>query len=197
MITSSFRFIRVLLWLLLLVLGGYLGYTTFTDTRQELSDSGSPLNLGGPFKAESTIGPITRADMLGRPHLIFFGYTHCPDFCPTTLLNVSSWLESLGSESDNLDIYFVSIDPVRDTVEHLSDYLENFDSRIVGITGSQSQIDIITHAWRVYAEQESDGLFSHSVTTFLMDRQGNLSSTIGYGEDTNMVLLKLRNLGLS
>lgn len=187
-------FVRFFLWFLLIFLGVYLGLSTFRDTRDQLSGIESS-SIGGSFEAMSTHhGSINRLSMLGRPHLLLFGYTHCPDFCPTTLTSVSMWLSELGSSSDNLDVYFVTIDPSRDSIDHLRDYLSHFDSRIIGISGTQSQIDTITSAWRVYAQSDGDGLFSHSVTTFLMDSSGNFVSTISYGENSTTALSKLRNL---
>jgi cytochrome oxidase Cu insertion factor (SCO1/SenC/PrrC family) len=94
--------------------------------------------IGGPFKLTSHEGkPFTEADLKGKPFLVFFGFTHCPEVCPTTLHDLSQDLESLGAGADKLRVAFITVDPARDTPELLKTYLSSFDPRIVGLTGTE------------------------------------------------------------
>lgn len=195
------RNFRIVLWVAVFVMGGFLAWNTLDWTMRggnsNLSQSvGS--DIGGPFEALRSDGKsISQDDMIGRPHLVFFGFTHCPDVCPTTLYEASQWLEKLGSDADRLDIYFVSIDPQRDTVDALAEYLSAFDERIIGITGTTQQIDTMVKAWRVYAQRqeiEGDYTMNHTATTFLMDAKGKFFGTISYGEDGDVAVSKLKRL---
>lgn len=135
-------------------------------------------DIGGPFTLVSTNGEIVHDQSYrGKWLLIFFGYTFCPDVCPTSLNNVSIALESLGSVASDIQPLFITVDPQRDTREVLAAYLKSFDSRILGLTGSQAEIDRVTKGFRIYAEsQRSEGndnyLVSHSAYVYLMDSQG-------------------------
>ena len=191
---------RYVLLAAIFVLGAFLAYSTVNWTIQGGSDSNSGMraDIGGPFSAVNSEGvPITHADLKGRPHVMFFGFTHCPDVCPTTLYEGSQWLQALGDDGDKVDMYFVTVDPERDTVEVLSDYLSAFDGRIKGITGSPEQIAQLVKKWRVYAEKvptEDDYTMNHTATTFLMNSNGDFVRTIAYGEDNKVAIEKLRKL---
>ena len=114
-------------------------------------------DIGGPFTLVSTRGgTVTDQTYRGKWLVLFFGYTYCPDVCPTTLNNISVALEELGADANKLQPVFVTVDPDQDTREVLSDYLKSFDSRIVGLTGTQAQIDRIVKEYRIYvAKQKS------------------------------------------
>ncbi len=113
---------------------------------------GSP-EIGGSF---AMIGPdgrvVTNADLVGRPYLVVFGYTHCPDFCPTALFDISAVFKEMGADK-KVSALFVTVDPERDTPDVLKTYLENFDSRIIGLTGDNQKIEAIARAFRVYAKK--------------------------------------------
>ncbi len=195
------KIFRYGLWAAIFVLGAFLAYSTVNWTMQNSGNGGSPMraDIGGPFSAVNSDGkPITHADLKGRPHVLFFGFTHCPDVCPTTLYEGGQWLKELGSDGDKVDIYFVSVDPERDTVEVLSDYLSAFDPRIKGITGSPEQINQLIKKWRVYSEKvptdDGDYTMNHTATTFLMNSKGEFVRTIAYGEDNKIAVEKLRKL---
>ena len=142
--------------------------------------------IGGPFTLVSTNdGNVTDQTYRGKWLLIFFGYTFCPDACPTALNNISVALEKLGADAANLQPLFVTVDPQRDTREVLAEYLKSFDSRIIGLTGSQDQIDRVVKEYRVYvASQKSETqgddnyLVSHSAYIYLMDPQGKFANVI-------------------
>ena len=134
--------------------------------------------IGGPFTLVATNGEdVSDQTYRGKWLLIFFGYTYCPDACPTALNNISVALEKLGSGAAKLQPLFVTVDPRRDTRELMRDYLQSFDSRIIGLTGTQDQIDRVLKEYRVYVAQQKpeaddNDLVSHSAYIYLMDPNG-------------------------
>ena len=132
--------------------------------------------IGGPFALVDGDGrPITQANFADEPTLVFFGYTHCPDVCPTTLDAISQTFKALGPDRP-VRALFITLDPDRDTPATMKDYLSSFDPRIVGLTGSQAAVDQVAHEYRVYAKKvpTGDGGYSvdHTGVVYLMDRQG-------------------------
>ena len=132
--------------------------------------------IGGPFSLQTGDGKtLTDADMKGRPFLVYFGYTHCPDICPTTLAQISDALRKMPDKP--LRTLFVTVDPERDTPAMMADYVSSFDPRIIGLSGSRAAIDAIEKAYRVYARKgppRPDGDYSmdHSSVVYLMDANG-------------------------
>ncbi len=146
--------------------------------------SGTP-TIGGPFSLEATNGKVvTDQTYHGKWLVIFFGYTFCPDVCPTVLSNISVALDKLGPDANRLQPLFVTVDPERDTRDVLTDYLKSFDPRIVGLTGTKSQVDRAVHEYRIYVAQQKsetggdDYLVSHSAYIYLMDPQGKFVNVI-------------------
>ncbi|MGQ0446480.1 MAG: SCO family protein [Beijerinckiaceae bacterium] len=137
--------------------------------------------IGGPFAMISQDGRVvTNADLAGRPYLVFFGYTHCPDFCPASLLEISAVFKELGPDK-KVAALFVTVDPERDTPDILKTYLENFDSRIIGLTGDRSKTEAIAKAFRVLAIRlpgDKDGAYTvdHTGVVYLMDKSGKFVS---------------------
>jgi len=156
--------------------------------------------IGGPFTLVSTNdGKVTDQTYRGKWLLIFFGYTFCPDACPTALNNISVALEKLGADAGKLQPLFVTVDPQRDTREVLAEYLKSFDSRIIGLTGPQDQIDRVVKEYRVYvASQKSETqgddnyLVSHSAYIYLMDPQGKFVNVIQGSEAGEEIAAWLR-----
>ena len=133
--------------------------------------------IGGPFKlVDQNEAPITDADIKGRPFLVFFGYTHCPDICPATLFEVSEVMRALGKDADRTGALFITVDPERDTPAAMKDYLSSFDPHLRGATGDRAAIDAAERAYRVYAKKvaTTDGDYSmdHTALVYLMDKQG-------------------------
>ena len=133
--------------------------------------------IGGPFKLIDQNGnTITDADIKGRPFLVFFGYTHCPDVCPTTLFDVSEVLRALGKDADRAGALFITVDPERDTPAVIKDYLSSFDPHLRGATGDRAAIDVAEKAYRVYAKkvpgEKGDYVMDHTALVYLMDKQG-------------------------
>jgi protein SCO1/2 len=137
--------------------------------------------IGGSFALIGQDGRVvTNADLAGRPYLVFFGYTHCPDFCPTALFDISAVFKELGPDK-KIAALFVTVDPERDTPDILKAYLENFDSRIIGLTGDPRTTEAIAKAFRVYArkvpgDKSGDYTVDHTGIVYLMDRHGNFVS---------------------
>jgi protein SCO1/2 len=134
--------------------------------------------VGGPFRLIDQNGkPVTDADLKGKPFLVFFGYTHCPDVCPTTLFELSEVMRALGKDADRARVLFVSVDPDRDTAAVLKDYLSSFDPHLIGATGDQAALDRIEKEYRVYSKKvptgkDGDYSMDHSAIVYLMDKQG-------------------------
>jgi protein SCO1/2 len=142
--------------------------------------------------------PFSSASLAGLPYAIFFGFTRCPDVCPTTLLEMSKQLEDLGADGDRLKVVFVTVDGEYDTPERLRAYLASFDSRIIGLTGSAEQIAAIARVWNVfyYKLPEADGSYSftHSAYVYLMDRNNHRAGTLNFQESEAEQLGKLKTL---
>jgi protein SCO1/2 len=133
--------------------------------------------IGGPFKLIDQNGkPISDQDLKGKPFLVFFGYTHCPDVCPTTLFDVSEVMRALGKDADRTQALFITVDPERDTPAALKDYLSSFDPHVRAATGDAAAIEAASKAYRVYAKKVpgSNGDYSmdHTALVYLMDKQG-------------------------
>jgi protein SCO1/2 len=157
--------------------------------QHQITPSGTA-SIGGPFALTATTGQtVTDQTFRGKWVVMYFGYTYCPDACPTALNNISVALERLGVDSAKLQPLFVTVDPQRDTREEMREYLKSFDSRIIGLTGTKDQIDKVIKEFRVYASAEkpdSDGgnyLVSHSSYLYLMDPRGNFVNVI-HGDAT-------------
>ena len=133
--------------------------------------------VGGPFKlVDQNAKPITDQDFKGQPFLVFFGFTHCPDVCPTTLFEVSEIFRALGPDAKNLRAMFVTVDPERDTPAVIKDYLASFDPRITGATGDVDAITAAEKSYRVYAKKvPTDGgsyTMDHTAIVYLMSKDG-------------------------
>jgi protein SCO1/2 len=133
--------------------------------------------VGGPFQlVDQNAKPITDQDFKGKPFLVFFGFTHCPDVCPTTLFEVSEIFRALGPDAKNLRAMFVTVDPERDTPAVIKDYLASFDPRIIGVTGDDAAIAAAEKSYRVYAKKvPTDGggyTMDHTAIVYLMNKDG-------------------------
>jgi protein SCO1 len=133
--------------------------------------------IGGPFNLVDQNGkPFTDQNMKGKPYLVFFGYTHCPDICPTTLYDMSQVFRKLGPDADKVGALFITVDPARDTQPVLKDYLASFDPHLRGLTGGQNAIDQAIRDYRVYAKkvplQGGDYAMDHTALVYLMDKDG-------------------------
>lgn len=137
----------------------------------------SPATIGGPFQLTDQAGQtVTEKSMQGRPTLIFFGFTHCPDICPTALFEISELLRAMGKDAERVNAWFVSVDPDRDTAAAMKDYLSSFDPGIKGLTGNPEAMAKVISAFRVYARKvplkDGDYTMDHTALIYLMDRNG-------------------------
>jgi protein SCO1 len=161
--------------------------------------AGSAGAVGGPFTLVDQDGrTVTNRDVEGRPHLVFFGFTHCPDVCPTTLGEMTGLIEALGPAADRIHWLFVSVDAGRDTPETMAAYLEAFDGRILGLSGTEAQVEQAARSFRVYYRRvalEGGGYtMDHSASIFLLDGSGRFAGTVDYKESEAVALEKLRML---
>ena len=131
--------------------------------------------IGGPFRLASGEQTVTDADLRGAPFLVFFGYTHCPDVCPTALFQMSEVFRALGPDA-KIKGLFITVDPERDTPDLVKAYASNFDPRIVGLSGDRAAIDTVLAEYRVYARKapgaNGEYTMDHSAVIYLMDRDG-------------------------
>lgn len=133
-------------------------------------------SIGGPFAMIDQDGRIvTNKELEGRPYLVFFGYTHCPDFCPTALFDISEVFKELGPDK-KIAALFITVDPARDTPEILKGYLENFDPRIIGLTADPAKTQAVAKAFKVYVKTappaNGDYTVDHTGVVYLMDKRG-------------------------
>ena len=192
------RTIRIVLWGLVVVVaaavaGVYVGRAVLVGDKVLTNRSASAAfarsgyeDAGGPFSLIDTDGEeVTLADLEGKPFAIFFGFTHCPDVCPTHLLDASGWLDALGPEADEVRVVFVSVDPERDTPENLGEYVSAFDERILGLTAKdEATLAGVAERYRVRYEKVPlpDGGYTmnHTSDTLLFDADGEYAGYIPY-----------------
>lgn len=168
------------LGLLLLIAGLPVAYLSWPAPVPPSAVLGESEAIGGPFELQDHNGRrVTHETFHGHWTLMFFGFTHCPDVCPTTLSGISAVLNSLGNQASHLKPLFVSLDPERDTPAILAEYIHHFDGRILGLTGTQAQIDAMSDAYRVHAQKVPLGdsyTMDHSAVMYLMGPDGELVS---------------------
>jgi protein SCO1/2 len=170
---------RVLIILASFALGValFLGAVLFVSGRNAAVPTTVASAVGGPFQLVDQNGqPFGDQDLKGRPFLVFFGFTHCPDVCPTTLFEVSEILRRLGPDADRTGALFVTVDPERDTPETMKEYLSSFDPHLRGLSGDAGAVAAMLKAYRVYAKkvplEGGDYTMDHAALVYLMDKNG-------------------------
>ena len=170
----------VLLWLMLApVVAGETPARSPAEIMDILMWNREP--VGGPFELVDHTGkPRTERDFRGQLMLVYFGFTYCPDICPTDLQAIGLTLDKLGADGSSVQPLFITVDPARDTVEHLAEYVPMFHPRLIGLTGSADAIRRAADAYKVYyarvdAPKDTDGYYTvdHTAYIYLMDRDGN------------------------
>jgi protein SCO1/2 len=193
---------RRLLWFVAAIagvlIGGVMVWKGYQPPHPAASSSGVA-DIGGPFTLVDQKGqPFTDKALLGKPSLVFFGFTYCPEVCPTTLTRMSGWLKALGPNADKINIVFISVDPERDTPAKLASYLSAFDPRIRGLTGTQAEVDKVADEYRVYHRKVplAGGGYTmdHSAAIYVLDPKGSFSSILTYDEPDAKALASLRAL---
>lgn len=193
--------VRIVLWAAVVVMAGALGWLTFAVTQS--GDKIAEAPFGVPFQLVDQKGqPISEQAFRGKPTALFFGFTHCPEVCPTTLFELDGWLKKVDPDGKGLQAYFVTVDPERDTPEILGQYISNVTNRVTGIAGDPAKIAEVIKGFRVYAkkvpldESKPDGDYTmdHTASVFLLDAEGRFKGTIAYGENPDTAVKKLENL---
>jgi protein SCO1 len=161
--------------------------------------SQTPGLVGGAFALTDQDGAeVTERDLLGKPSMIFFGFTSCPDVCPSTLLDITNWLTQLGPDADRLNVVFVSVDSEHDTPSRIKLYLSSFDPRIRGFVGTETQIEKITNAYGVrykrLARNDGGYTYTHSALIYLLDRQGRHVGFLRYEDPDTEAVATLHRL---
>lgn len=182
---------------LLLVVGLTLNATVPAPTQTAAMGQGGP-SIGTFQLMDQNGQAVSQKDVLGKPALFFFGFTYCPDVCPTVLASMTASLAKLGPDADKLNVYFVSVDPERDTPAVLKTYLSSFDPRIRGLTGSREQIAAIAKSLGVYfAKVETGGgsySVDHSALVIQLDSNGKFFGTIAFDEAGEAIVDKMKRL---
>jgi protein SCO1 len=189
---------------LLLVSGAFLAGLVFCATvivlvtgRVSAPNAQQTAAIGGPFSLIDQNGaPITDRDLRGRPFLVFFGFTHCPDICPTTLFEVSEILRTLGPDAKRAAALFITVDPERDTPAAMKDYLSSFDPQLIGLTGDPAAVAAVAKAYRVYSKKvplEQGGYtMDHTAIVYLMDKDGRFVAPFSLKRTTEAAAADLR-----
>ena len=168
-------------------------YLSRKNAPEKLSEIISKVNLidhnGQAFK---------NTTLKNKPSLLFFGFTNCPEICPTTLADLSQITKEVTSNDDSINIIFVTLDPKRDNEEHLKDYIQYFDGNIIGVTGNKIEIKEFADNWGVFYEAvkttNSNYTLNHTATVFMIDALGNFRGTIAWGENESSIIQKINNL---
>jgi protein SCO1 len=173
---------------ILVVMAAGVGYMTFDWYRQASSGEA----YGAPFTlVDHTGAEITEKALRGHPSAVFFGFTHCPEVCPTTLFEMDGWLNTLGDEGKDIRAFFVSPEP-------LESYVANVSDRIPGITGDPEAIAEMARSFGIYSRkvelEGGDYTMDHTASILLLDRNGAFSGTIAYGENPDTAVAKLKRL---
>ena len=153
--------------------------------------------VGGAFSLVDQDGrPVTEAALKGKPTVIFFGFTHCPDICPTAMYEITQAFEALGPDAEKAQALFMTVDPERDTPETLKQYLSSFSPRIRGLSGSPDQVKGAIKAFRVYAKKvplkDGDYTMDHTAVVYLMDRNGAFVAPLNLKREPKDVAAELR-----
>ncbi|MDV3258540.1 MAG: SCO family protein [Sphingomonas sp.] len=191
--------LRLLLWVVVgIVAAGIVVLLWRQSSPQQVASS--PLGtIGGPFTLTGTDGqPFASSRLNGRPAALFFGFTHCPDVCPTTLARLTRLRQQLGKGDDALSIVFVSVDPERDTPAEVDNYMKLYDSPVIGLTGTPAQLEIVKKQFGIYSRkvEQPGGSYSvdHTASVILLDRNGQFVATISPEEGDEVALDKLRRI---
>jgi protein SCO1/2 len=184
--------------ILVLVAGVLIGIA-FRDQAKGVAGSPLAAAIGGKFSLVDQNGkPFTEADLKGKWQLVFFGYTHCPDVCPTALNDLSLALNQLGDKAKDVGIVFISVDPDRDTPPVLKSYVESFGGPIVALTGTADEVATAAQDYKVYYAKHprADGGYDmdHSALIYVMDPEGRFTATFTPDESEDTIVKRMQKL---
>ena len=191
--------LRLILWLLVGIVALGMVVLIWRQSQPQQPESTALGTIGGPFTLTGVDGkPFASSRLNGKPAAVFFGFTHCPDVCPTTLARLAKLRRQLGQGDDALSIVFVTVDPERDTPREVGNYLQLFDTPVVGLTGTPAQIEQVKKQFGIYSrkvEQPGGGYsVDHTAAVILLDRNGQFVATISPEEGDQVALEKLKRI---
>lgn len=192
------RQVRIFLWIAVAIALVAAGFLLLRKPAQRPPVQSIELSsIGGPFTLVGSNGqPFSSAKLNGKPYAIFFGFTHCPDVCPTTLARLVKLRQQLDAGEQPFEILFVTVDPERDGPSEVGKYAELFNSPIVGLTGSPAQIGQVKKQFGIFSEKVEqpggDYTVNHTSTVLLFDRGGKFAGTIAPEEQDAAALAKLK-----
>jgi protein SCO1/2 len=194
----SLKRIRLLLWVLV-ALAGIGMAVLFVRQQGTEAPSEQAMAIGGPFTLTDSKGlPFSSVKLVGKPYAIFFGFTHCPDVCPTTLARLARLRRQIGQGEDSFAIVFVTIDPERDGPQEVGRYTALFNTPVIGLTGSQAQIEQVKKQFGVFSakveQPAADYSVDHTAATFLFGPDGKFVATIAPDENDAAALAKLKRI---
>ncbi len=197
----NLRKLRFMLWGLvaLVVVIGLVVALRAPRSADGIAGSQSMADIGGPFLLTGSDGkPFSSEQLAGRPYALFFGFTHCPDVCPTTLARLAKLRKQVGKGDQSFAIVLVSVDPERDSPAAMARYAELFGTPVIALTGSEPAIEgakaLFGVASQKVPQDGGDYTVDHTATTFLMDARGKFAATISPSEDDQAALAKLTRL---
>jgi protein SCO1/2 len=195
------RRLRLFLWVLVAVAVAASGYLVLTQRNipRQSGPAVTNLSLGGPFTLTNAAGQrFGSAQLTGQPYIIFFGFTHCPDVCPTTLARLVRLRTQVGGGTATPAILFVTVDPERDGPSAVGKYAEVFGSPVIGLTGSPAEIEQVKKQFGIFSKKvpDGDGGYSvdHSAAALLFDRRGKFVATIAPEEPDSAALDKIKRV---
>ena len=161
-----------------------------------------PKPFGDDFSLIDSNGKtVTQDDIRAQPSAVFFGYTMCPDVCPTTLLDITEWLDALGPDADKIKVWFFTVDPERDTPQVMHDYISNFSDRIIGISGDPQKVHDAIKSFNIVADKvpgkDGDYTYDHTAAVILLRKGGRVRTTIPYQQDKEVAVEWLKELANS
>ncbi len=196
--------IRLLLWIIVPVALAAGLFLQLNGSRDDAANGGVKTiatgpAVGGPFMLTDAEGrKFGSPQLAGKPFAIFFGFTRCPDVCPTTLNRMARLRKQMGEDADKFRIVFVSVDPGHDTPADIGAYLKLFEMPVIGLTGTEAELKPVEQAFSVYVakvmQPDGDYMIDHTATIFLMDASGQFAGTIAFDEKDNVALEKLKKL---
>lgn len=197
----TLRRIRIGLWLLvgLVALAGVMIALWPRPADAPISSSGSLMEIGGPFTLTGADGrPFSSERLAGKPYALFFGFTHCPDVCPTTLARLARLRTALGKGDESIAIVLVTVDPERDTPAAMARYAQLFGTPVIALTGTTEAIEQVKNQFGVHSakvpQPGADYTVDHTATVFLIDRNGKFAATISPSEGDEAARAKLERL---
>lgn len=199
---NALKIIRFAAWFGVAVAGGILiGLTLFSEPRSQPATTTvfDRTAIGGAFRLTSHKGEtVTDRTLAGKPYVLFFGFTHCPDICPTTLFELSQLMKDLGPAADRFRVLFITVDPERDAQEFLKDYMSSFDDRIIALRGSPDETEKVLKAFAAYARKSPTAgdsyTMDHTAGVYLMDANGQFAGMLDLHEPQENKLEKLKRL---